>query len=336
MNKTYYFRIAVFGLLAFAAGIGVGLFVFIQKPTVQNTYLGFLEKASDFSNLIPPLCVMIENEVKSRPYQVGLSEAKIVYEAPTEGNITRFLAIFPATYEKKLGPVRSIRTYFLDWAHEYKCVLAHVGGNSDALARLTREKIFNADQFFYEKYFRRENVGHTALEHTMFTDGKELEKLAEDEKWIWEAPLKFLRKNVGAEPNFAAAPEATNIFLDFGLPSYSIHYEYDPFSKKYLRSQAKKPHIDTANNQTIAPSVIVVQRVKSWSNGDSKGSISIQTIGEGEAYVFEKGRVIQAMWKKTALEEPTEFFDTLGNEISFASDPVWIEILPVKNSFSYE
>ena len=71
-----------------------------------------------------PLAVMIENHADSRP-QSGLSRADVVYEAVAEGGISRFLAVFycgAAAGSAKpydVGPVRSARTYFLDWASEY-------------------------------------------------------------------------------------------------------------------------------------------------------------------------------------------------------------------------
>jgi len=78
-----------------------------------------------------PLAVMIENHQESRP-QSGLSDADVIYEAVAEGGITRFMALFycnAAAYEPIVGPVRSARTYFLDWASEYNFPLyAHVGG----------------------------------------------------------------------------------------------------------------------------------------------------------------------------------------------------------------
>src|SRR3990167_9598544 len=66
-----------------------------------------------------PLAVMIENLVTIRP-QAGLSAAGIVYEALAEGGITRFLAIYTtAEAIPTIGPIRSARTYYVDWAEEY-------------------------------------------------------------------------------------------------------------------------------------------------------------------------------------------------------------------------
>ncbi|MEK7527571.1 MAG: DUF3048 domain-containing protein [Patescibacteria group bacterium] len=84
-----------------------------------------------------PLLIMIENHADSRP-QSGLSNADVVYEANSEGGITRLMGIFycnavggvGSNYD--VGPVRSARTYFLDLASEYADypLYAHVGGSN--------------------------------------------------------------------------------------------------------------------------------------------------------------------------------------------------------------
>ncbi len=84
-----------------------------------------------------PLLVMIENHSDSRP-QSGLNNADIVYEANSEGGITRFMGVFycnavkGAANKYDIGPVRSARTYFLDLASEYSDypLYAHVGGSN--------------------------------------------------------------------------------------------------------------------------------------------------------------------------------------------------------------
>lgn len=293
------------------------------------------------SVLQPVLGTMIENELLARPFQTGLSQADIVYEAPTEGGITRFLAIFEnEKYLGKMGPIRSARTYFLDWIHEYKGVFAHVGGNPDVLARLQKEKIYNADQFFYEKdtYFWRENVGKTVLEHTMFTSGRQLKKLIQEKNWVRQTPEdSMLTKKRGAkEKSLEKYPQAYKISIDFGYPTYQVDYSYDEVTQRYLRFQAKKPHIDQGNKIQISASVIVIQRVKAWPNNDTEGSISIKTIGEGDATIFQFGRAIKGLWKKEKLEGPTKFFNETGEEISFGSGPIWIEVLPFQNFFTFQ
>ena len=76
-----------------------------------------------------PLGVMIENHLEARP-QSGISFADIVYEAVAEGGITRFLNIFYCQDAEVVGPVRSARTYYVDFLSEYGPfpLYAHVGG----------------------------------------------------------------------------------------------------------------------------------------------------------------------------------------------------------------
>ena len=344
----------IFGILiALAVGLAVFIatggpinfdFYFWQTPAPYQTPI-FLTKGTTTdagltASLNPPVGIMIENELEARPWQKGLSEASIVYEAPTEGRITRFLAIFPFdNLPEKLGPIRSARTYFLDWMSEYKGIYMHVGGNPDVLTRLLREKnVFNADQFVYGTYFRREHVGQTALEHTMFTRQEWIKKLIEDKKLTWSPP-EYL-SHFPIKKDYSLYPQASKIAIDFGFSTYRIAYEYDVATKKYLRLQAKKPHMDSQNGKQIAAGTVVIQSVKSWPNGDQEGSISIKTIGEGNAFIFKEGRAIKATWKKDLLDGPTRLFDSTSTEEIFLNDsvysPIWFEIVPTDNIFSYE
>lgn len=325
-------------LLASAVGYCVFLVFHPGESGIRESFIyrtlfdGELKSESP----MPPLGVMIENELLARPFQKGLSQAQVVYEAPTEGGITRFLAIFmPGKVPEKFGPIRSARSYFLDWMHEWKGVYVHVGGHNDVLRRLVRENIFNADQFSFEDYFWRENVGKTSLEHTMFTSREVMEKLVADKGWMWQKPA-HMEKSPEPFTDFDSYPPATKISIDFGFPTYRVDYDYAPLTKQYLRTQTKKPHIDQASGEQIAPKTVVIQRVKSWSNGDAKLTISIKTIGKGDSVIFQGGRAIKGTWEKESLEMPTKFFDENGREVPFASTPVWIEVLPLENSFTFQ
>jgi hypothetical protein len=134
-----------------------------------------------------PLGVMIENHEESRP-QSGLSKADIVYEIVAEGGITRFLSIFYCQDAGIIGPIRSARTYFIDFISEYGNfpLYAHVGGAAqpgpaDALGQISDYgwHLYNdLSQFsvpfpIYRKIDGRQ--GHdVATEHTMYSTTSEL------------------------------------------------------------------------------------------------------------------------------------------------------------------
>ena len=80
------------------------------------------------------VAVMVENNLEAWPLS-GISKANVVYEAPVEGNIPRFMAIYTIDNEiEQVGPVRSARPYYLDWVSENgNAMYMHVGGSVDAL-----------------------------------------------------------------------------------------------------------------------------------------------------------------------------------------------------------
>lgn len=348
---------AILVLLTVAASIGAGLFIgkFIERDVhiAEENYRSPFFKSPFFElpifegdvpmllkeSATPPLAVMIENHTQSRPYHSGLSQAEIVYEAPTESRITRFMAIFPAgSFPAKIGPVRSSRIYFIDWALEYNPLYVHVGGHWDALARLTREAIVDVDQSFYgTPYFRRENVGKVALEHTMFTTGELMQQLIGEKLWGWNIPAQLPllgKKNTIKFPG--AFPNIETIRINFGEPSYRVIYQYDKESERYKRFHNTAPHMDTLTNEQIAPRAVIIQRVIVKQRPNDQGTILIENIGAGDAIIFFKGKAVMGTWEKKSAKEPTHFFDKNGEEILFSDTPVWVEVLPINDSGSYE
>ena len=64
-----------------------------------------------------PIAVMIDNHSGAWP-QAGLNQAYMVYEIIVEGGETRLMALFKGVDLEKIGPVRSARHYFIDYAME--------------------------------------------------------------------------------------------------------------------------------------------------------------------------------------------------------------------------
>src|SRR3712207_1830974 len=92
-----------------------------------------------------PYIVMIDNHPDAYP-QSGLPQAAIVFEALAEGGVTRFMAVYAEgiTPEvREIGPVRSVRLYFAQWAMSFQPIYLHVGGSPDALALVQRSQWLN-------------------------------------------------------------------------------------------------------------------------------------------------------------------------------------------------
>ena len=151
-----------------------------------------------------PIAVMIDDLSPARP-QSGLQSASIVWHAPAEGGIPRYMAIFADTLPKEVGPVRSARLYFIQWASEWKAVYVHAGGLPQALATLAAkghgQLVFNADEFRYSSYFRRSRDRFAP--HNLYSSLANLRKLSAA-AGAKNGPLEEVEVRTGHRPRTTA------------------------------------------------------------------------------------------------------------------------------------
>ena len=92
---------------------------------------------------------MIDDQADARP-QSGFTSASIVWQAPAEGRIPRYMAIYAEGTPPSVGPIRSSRYYFIAWAAEWRALYVHVGGSPQALSTLAAkgngQYVYNADE----------------------------------------------------------------------------------------------------------------------------------------------------------------------------------------------
>ena len=81
---------------------------------------------------VRPIAVMIDNDSDDSRPQIGLEDAYMVYEIVVEGKATRLMALFKNYDLEKIGPVRSSRHYFLDYALENDAIYSHAGWSPKA------------------------------------------------------------------------------------------------------------------------------------------------------------------------------------------------------------
>lgn len=273
-----------------------------------------------------PLAIIVENHPEARP-QAGLDKASLIYEAISEGGITRFMAIYGPRDAGKVGPVRSARTYFVDWASEFDAFLAHVGGNLDALDKIKAEAILDLDQFgLGEPTYWREPEPGKAIEHTMFTKTDALYKVAGNKGWPISGEFEALNFR-DPKPNKDATQK---ISVDFSESQYKVDWEYDPSTNTYLRTMGGVPHRDRDTGDRLAASNLIIQEVDRWEaiTTINEQGWAMKTIGSGNAKIFIEGKETNGTWKKTSRTSRTLFYDLNGKEISFIPGVFWYEITP--------
>lgn len=287
----------------------------IAKPVITSTLSG-LPISDNAVNTAPVVGVMIENSLDARP-QSGLSEAAIVYEAIAEGGITRFLALFQDTTPANVGPVRSARPYYVQWAMGYQAAYAHVGGSPEALANIRAWGVRDLDQFYNGGSYRR--ISSRTAPHNVYTSIVDLQNLAKGKGYTTSTYTGFARKKEAA----AKQPTAQSINLSLSGTLYNVHYDYDATSNSYKRSEGGAAHVDANTNAQISPKVVVALVIPYGVMADGYHS-NYASIGGGTAYVFQDGAVTSATWSKPSNEAALSLTDASGKIMSLNPGQTWI------------
>lgn len=276
----------------------------------------------------PLLGVIIENYPDARP-QWGLSLASRVYEAITEGGITRYLAVFGPNYDaNRVGPVRSVRTQFLDYALELNAAVAHVGGNSDALDLLRALRIKDLDQFRHPDAYRRIAKPRLAFEHTMFTSIGSLRALA-DQRGSSE-PEAMARSVWKDDASFEFRPTSQEAIIDFSFPEYRVSWRYRRDGNDYLRVLAGVSDVDAATGVPVTARSIAIAAVPRVHGRTRIGedTWTFSTVGSGRAWIVQDGVLTEGQWQKRSRSDRLRFVDGAGQEIRMNRGRQWIEIIP--------
>lgn len=269
----------------------------------------------------PATAIMIENSPSARP-QSGLKDAEVVYEAIAEGGITRFLAIYQQHKPQLIGPVRSVRPYYVEWATPYDASIAHVGGSKHALAMVRNGTYRDIDQFFNGSYYWR--ATDRAAPHNVYTSFAKLDELNAKKDYNSSSPAPFDRAN---DEKQQPVQDATQVTLKISSNLYNPSYVYDPATKLYARSQAGQPHLDREAGQIQARVVIglKVNMSKVFEDGYRE---NITTVGSGTAMIFQNGHATQATWTKDAASSQLKFTDANGQLVNLARGTTWISAIP--------
>lgn len=299
-----------------------------------------------------PLLIMIENHENARP-QSGLSKADVTYEAVAEGGITRTMNIFYCQDGAQVGPIRSARTYFLDWASEYgdSPLYVHVGGANtpgpaNALGQIDDYgwggyNDMNQFSIGFPTFWRDYNRlgADTATEHTMYSSTDKLWAFAVKDRKLSLVGEDGTKWDVGFTPytfkdDAPTTPTAKTIHIEpwEGYKDYAIDWVYSKDTNDYARSNGGSAHLDkNTNKQLRAKTVVVLFQDENHADDgyENNAHLLYDNIGKGKAVVFMDGKEIKANWSKKDRTARTIITDATGKEIAFNRGKLWFQILPL-------
>lgn len=334
--------------LIFVLAVLCGIVVLVRAPVFENEKTpievsqtqdrqrsdSFVSGILSRLNLFPslrrpvPIAVMIENHEDARPHHRGLTDALMIQEFLVEGFISRFVAIVDANrLPREIGPVRSLRPYFLDGIYPWTRVVFHAGGSPEAL-----DRVQNGTEFFARNllYFDDEHGSlrdsDVAPPHNLFLQSAFLSRL------LSEVPERFLQ-SVSWPPFPVGMPEdpglpAQSVRVNFFSSLHNVLFEYLPLAEKYRRT----------NGEAVSharPSTIVILEVPIDSTGEY-GRLFMDLTGTGRAQVLHSGRMWEGRWSRGSLQEQFTISGSDGEEIPIKKGLMWIMTLPTLERVSVE
>ncbi len=294
------------------------------KPTTEASRLTGVQVAPEL-NKRPVTGIMIENSPDARP-QSGLKDAGVIYEAIAEGGITRFLTLFEESQPDHIGPVRSVRPYYVELLLPYDASITHAGGSAAGLAKVRDMGVKDIDHGANGDAFQRSSERYAP--HNLYTSMAALDKVS--------AARGYTNSNV---KSLARKPEqpgqpvtAGHIDLNISAPLYNVHYDYDPASNDYKRTLAGKPHTDQRSGTQLAPKVVVALAME-YSQA---GIYSVyKTVGSGPVSIFQDGIVQKGSWSRASELEQFTFTDAAGKPVALNPGQTWFSLVKADNAVTY-
>lgn len=338
--------------------------VAVEEPVVIEEAATVLNSAEDFIaqgrnpltgqviedpailNRRPILCKISNAPPEFVRPQSGLNSADIVFEHYTEGNITRFSALFYGETPAEVGPIRSARLVDLELPLMYDAALCFSGGSSGQGAnRGVYQLVF--DTQFAARVLRTDWPGYfrtgadKPFEHTFYNRLAEawdkLEEVGQN-----QAPRYVTNMAFDSEIPFATSAPASYVSVWHGANKGShVEWNWDADRNQWLRTVDGTPAIDANDGEQVAVSNVIVIKAPHVVNRNIcetqtetqciAFSTEIQIWGSGFASIFRDGRQINGSWQRedrSANGMMFTFYDDAGNPVPLQLGQTWIQLAP--------
>lgn len=280
------------------------------------------------------IAVVIDNVGDAIP-QTSLNEAMIVYEAYVEGGLTRFLAIYKNAKIDTIGPVRSARPVWIDYALENDSIFIHYGGSVRALEDVKKLDIDNANgvESPGKVYWRtkEKKAPHNALTNT-------------ERIWDWAVKQGYRRTTternilnyVTDEVNLEDGMTANTVKIPYS--SSKVKFVYNAETKLYERYVGEKIRTDWLTKEKLVTKNIIITIANNYSTSEEEnyGRQQIENIGSKDGYYITNGKAVKIKCEKKTRAGRTLYKDLDGNEIEVNDGNTYIQIVPPSMNLSIE
>lgn len=275
-----------------------------------------------------PIAVMMSNDKAALP-QYGINRAAVVYEAPVEGGMNRYMAIMEDYDDlERIGSVRSCRTYYTYFAREFDAIYAHVGQSTFARPYLKNVDNINGIEgtggaaFYRSKDKKAPHNAYTSASKLQST----IEKLGYSQEYDAEYQGHYQFARTGQEVHLENALDAFTVY-----PGYSMNNPYFTYKEEdglYYRYQYGAPH--KGDEGQIRVKNIIFQYCPTGHYATTP-YLDINVHANEYGYYITNGKAIPVSWKKEGEFGVTHYYDSNNNEITLNQGKTWVCIIPTSD-----
>ena len=305
----------------------------VIKNEIEN--LEPVKEIETFKGNDRPIAVMIDNHKAALP-QGGLNNAYIVYEIIVEGGESRLMALFKGQDVEKIGPVRSARHYFLDYALENDAIYVHYGWSPLAQSDISALGVNNINGISEseESFWRTKDKD---APHNVATSTDKILEIANKKNYRTTSSKESVLNYVIDEVNLKDGIDANTIEIPYST-SNKVKYEYDSETKRYQRFSKGIEETDWSTGEFITTKNIIITFAgnTTLNDGENVGRQNLHNIGELEGYYITNGKAIKITCEKSTRSAQTVYKDLDGNEINVNDGNTYIQICPLNAEVTIE
>lgn len=275
-----------------------------------------------------PIAVMIDNHKSAMP-QAGLNDAYLVYEFIVEGGETRLMPVFKGVSLDKIGPVRSSRHYFLDYALENDAIYVHYGFSPQAQSDITKLGVNNINGIT-ESTSSFWRVKDKYAPHNVATSTEKILEIAKRKGYATTSNQKSVLHYVADEINLESQMDANTVSIPYST-SNTVKYEYDATTKRYTRYSRNTKQVDWTTKETVTTKNIIIVKCENWTlnDGSGKGRQTLDNVKALKGYYITNGKAIEITAEKSSRASQTVYKDLQGNEIDVNDGNTFIQVCPI-------
>ena len=287
-----------------------------------------IKTVQTFKGTDRPIAVMIDNHKAALP-QGGLKDAYMVYEIIVEGGESRLMALFKGKDLDKIGPVRSSRHYFLDYALENDAIYVHFGWSPQAEYDISNLKVNNINGISESSssFWRTKDK---SAPHNVATSTQKILEIAKRKDYATTSTKKSVLNYVVDDVKLENGEKADEITIPYS-ESNVVKYTYDSHTGRYQRYSKGIEETDWTTKEKVTTKNIIITfaRNATINDGENKGRQTLYNTGTLDGYYITNGRAIKITCEKSSRSSQTVYKDLEGNEIKVNDGNTFVQICPI-------